>query len=143
VDTSETYIRMCEKAKSIQEKRGNKNTWWKDGDYVYCMMYGERNAPENRIDVFLEYAFQDDHYDDMEFIWLPRQDQLQEMVKREDYSSDITDGALMLMGLCFLWCKDNWNLTHQFTSMEQLWLAFVMKEKYSKVWNGEDWIKQG
>ena len=26
-------------------------------------------------------------------------------------------------------------------SMEQLWLAFVMKDKYKKVWNGEDWIK--
>jgi predicted Abi (CAAX) family protease len=28
-----------------------------------------------------------------------------------------------------------------FTSMEQLWLAFVMKEQYNKVWNGKDWIK--
>ena len=27
----------------------------------------------------------------------------------------------------------------QFTSMEQLWLAFVMKEKFRKVWTGEDW----
>lgn len=26
-----------------------------------------------------------------------------------------------------------------FTSMEQLWLAFVMKEKYNKVWDGETW----
>ena len=27
----------------------------------------------------------------------------------------------------------------QFLSMEQLWLAFVMKEKYGKVWDGETW----
>ena len=26
------------------------------------------------------------------------------------------------------------------SSMEQLWLAFVMKSKYNKTWNGEDWI---
>ena len=26
-----------------------------------------------------------------------------------------------------------------FDSMEQLWLAFVMKKKYGKVWNGEEW----
>ena len=26
-------------------------------------------------------------------------------------------------------------------SMEQLWLAFVMKKRYSKVWNGKDWIE--
>jgi len=24
--------------------------------------------------------------------------------------------------------------------MEQLWLAFVMKEKHNKTWNGKDWI---
>ena len=23
---------------------------------------------------------------------------------------------------------------------EQLWLAFVMKEKFNKTWNGEDWV---
>ena len=27
-------------------------------------------------------------------------------------------------------------------TQEQLWLAFIMKEKYNKVWNGEDWIKE-
>jgi len=31
------------------------------------------------------------------------------------------------------------NYTAIFNSMEQLWLAFVMKEKFDKVWNGEDW----
>lgn len=29
-----------------------------------------------------------------------------------------------------------------FTSMEQLWLAFVMKEKYNKVWNGKEWVRE-
>jgi hypothetical protein len=24
-------------------------------------------------------------------------------------------------------------------ALEVLWLAFVMKENYNKVWNGEDW----
>jgi len=28
-----------------------------------------------------------------------------------------------------------------FTSIEQLWLAFVMHEKYQKIWNNEKWIK--
>lgn len=28
-------------------------------------------------------------------------------------------------------------------SMEQLWLIFVMQEKYNKVWDGKDWIKGG
>jgi len=25
-------------------------------------------------------------------------------------------------------------------SMEQAWLRVVMKEKYNKTWNGEDWV---
>jgi hypothetical protein len=29
----------------------------------------------------------------------------------------------------------------QFASSEQLWLAFVMEEKYGKIWNGEGWVK--
>jgi hypothetical protein len=31
----------------------------------------------------------------------------------------------------------------KFESMEQLWLAFVLKEKYGKVWSGTDWVKEG
>jgi hypothetical protein len=27
----------------------------------------------------------------------------------------------------------------QLESMEQIWLAFIMKEKNGKIWNGEDW----
>lgn len=30
--------------------------------------------------------------------------------------------------------------SYNFDSFEQLWLAFVMKEKYSKQWNGKEWI---
>ena len=26
-------------------------------------------------------------------------------------------------------------------SMEQLWLAFVMKDKYDKTWDGKEWKK--
>jgi hypothetical protein len=35
---------------------------------------------------------------------------------------------------------ENRNRLIQPESWEQLWLAFVMKEKYNKVWNGEDWV---
>jgi hypothetical protein len=30
-----------------------------------------------------------------------------------------------------------------FTSWEQLWLAFVMKEKSNKIWDGKQWIEGG
>jgi len=44
--------------------------------------------------------------------------------------------------LCNFSYADGLNFySEQFTSMEQLWLAFVMKEKYGKVWDRKDWIE--
>ena len=66
--------------------------------------------------------------------WLPRQDQLQKMVEDKDgceeywYNRLIADFNIYCMKI-----KD------PIFSPEQLWLAFVMKEKYNKTWNGEDW----
>ena len=58
---------------------------------------------------------------------LDRQDQLQEMVGYSDIHS------LMMHFWDFI------GYDHICTSLEQLWLAFVMKEKYNKTWNGENW----
>ena len=72
------------------------------------------------------------------YVWLPRQDQLQEMVKQKTL-------LMSLKHFC------DWSLLQdeeffktqcdKVTSMEQLWLAFVMKEKYNKTWNGKEWIE--
>ena len=72
-------------------------------------------------------------------IWLPRQDQLQEMV---------SDRLLGLQTVCAV--LHDFSITEgeglQFTmndgSMEQLWLAFVMHEKFNKVWDDkkEEWV---
>ena len=61
-------------------------------------------------------------------VWLPRQDQLQEMCenKGEDF-------------FIFAFRSGSHPLLDTY---EKLWLAFVMKEKYGKVWNGEDWVKR-
>ncbi len=61
-------------------------------------------------------------------VWLPRQDQLQEMYG---------DFQRCCMQMSIYW-EDDTNYEHC-TSMEQLWLAFVMKEKHSKVWEEGKW----
>lgn len=61
----------------------------------------------------------------------PRQDQLQGMV-----------GDLSLEKLLLGVYEQYENSTHLVgygLSMEQLWLAFVMSEKYNKTWNGSEW----
>jgi len=77
------------------------------------------------------------------------QDQLQEMVSYPSVPvmmaafTRFTQGTYKSLPTCGeQGCYDgchvvaNWQA---FTSMEQLWLAFVMKEK-GKAWNGEDWV---
>ena len=80
-----------------------------------------------------------------ELIWLPRQDQLQEMIEDETLFPAHRRATLIVNWLQNeQWFdKDgnsHWKHQINYDSMEQLWLAFVMKEKYNKVWNGEDWI---
>ena len=126
MDTSKEYIKMCEKAEEIH-KRWCPNV----GDFVYrgkeylkikdacCVV---TDILDSRIE---------------KCTWLPRQDQLQDIV----FEDKIFD-----------W--QSWvDLFEQFrvspikteeeacSSMEQLWLAFVMKEKYNKAWSGEEWVK--
>ncbi len=67
-----------------------------------------------------------------DLIWLPRQDQLQEMIR---------DGSVHFNLLAGFWreltvygCIKKYYI--QFNSMEQLWLAFVMHELHGLRWDG-------
>ncbi|KKL66808.1 hypothetical protein LCGC14_2141330, partial [marine sediment metagenome] len=77
-----------------------------------------------------------------DLIWLPTQAQLQEMVG----NSHAHELAILLVS--WLEHQQNyhedgsitWKYPINYDSMESLWLAFVMYELYSKIWNGEDWV---
>ena len=62
-------------------------------------------------------------------VWLPTQQQLQKIW-----------GERLPESLPWFYVFAVDDVPGRFTSMEQLWLAFVMKETYHKVWNDEDWI---
>jgi len=134
MDTSKEYILQCEKAVEIQKlhKMNTGDCYYQtkdDSDYcegAFTCWNGLRpNAGYHDYDSW--WYFPDD------CIWLPKQDQLQEMVKTEKYGCDKNFWLLEdFMRWRNKYAEDN-------ASMEQLWLAFVMKEKYSKTWNGTDW----
>ena len=63
--------------------------------------------------------------------WLPRQDQLQEMVNWEKIFIVREGKEYQQRSLGDILLRAN--------SMEQLWLAFVMKEKFNKEWDGKEW----
>ena len=149
MDTSKTYIEMCD-CPEIQ------STWKpKQGDWLVAREY--LDIPLVAIDGLREGELVVElHWEDWDFldedtsIWLPRQDQLQEMVGFTARS----------IGAIYRWAssevydlpddKENYSFPHDehwyrniplyFNgSWEQLWLAFVMKEKHNKIWNGEEW----
>jgi len=137
MDTSKEYIKMCEKAVEIHEI-------WKPArmDYTWAKDRGVRD-----VIVILPHK--------RSCIWLPRQDQLQEMFL--DEQKDCFYVPSHDNRGCFHWlaeimvkgikCGDFGN-NITYPSGEKLWLAFVMKEKYNKIWKGnkiwdsENWIKE-
>ena len=64
-----------------------------------------------------------------QLLWLPRQDQLQELSGLSWYLFDKT---------CVPWATVNTD--YQSQSKEIVGVQVVMKEKFNKVWNGESWL---
>ncbi|MBA7530435.1 hypothetical protein ES705_22642 [subsurface metagenome] len=132
---TKNYIKMCEKSEiqkwyfSSEDER-LKNNWLFEFDVFACK--------EHRV----IFRF---HQKDIcpavkgnlcnrrnNKIWLPTQEQLQEMIHQTDWH-----GVLIAFRY---WYQENveYEVTY---SMNELWLAFVMKEKYNKTWTGKDWVK--
>jgi len=134
VDFSKRYIKMCEEAKEIQNLwkphiddyvyDENGKSW--TGSYVYVL--GNEWAWVEGNEDFYNYR---ERY---KVIWLPRQDQLQAIITTNKYF------RFGLIELFYHFANKN---ISKFTSMEQLWLAFVMYVKYNKIWNNkeEKWVE--
>ena len=146
MDTSETYIKMCEKAVEIQAAKPQLDPigsvfWDAVLPYRYCPQcdtaIDSKHCPDcgtamleaenpHRIATYRTISpFQ-------KGVWLPRQDQLQKMVVGTFMEK--LDRFVLFYGTYPIF-PEGLGL-----SMEQLWLAFVMSEKYNKRWNGEDWL---
>ena len=121
MDTSKQYIEMCD----CPEIQGQVNL-------IPLMLTG---APTDNNGIALGVR----NLDIIGGVWLPHQDQLQEMITADLYGWKRINAKDRLE---FFYCFVNditprWLLIE--TSMEQLWLAFVMKEKHDKVWDGK-WV---
>ncbi len=129
MDTSETYIKMLRSA-------------WpdlKDNVPIQAMLFSRRQRMlyvlDNKIVTYREHR-NTSNVD--RAIPLLEQDQLQEMVGL--WVNNRFGVAKILNKFQYFWRKNlSSDLVWNLHSMEQLWLAFVMKEKYSKTWDGEKW----
>ena len=150
------YIKMCEKAEEIQEEHE-----WVSGDYLA----GETELGKRIIAPVIESWWYQSRYatykvmggDERHIlqkgaIWLPHQDQLQKMLT--DYLCDKTKNYSIMFLLhklvdsvnqsCLVTGKTKEEPYYylKFASMEQLWLAFVMKKSHNKLWVNGEWVKE-
>jgi len=129
MDTSESYIKQSDKARRYMPKHT-----WANGDFAAIPQrqgYHIVTYHEAYVDEYMP-GFESDKT----IVPLLRQDQLQEMVgwSKPNKHVLLDDYEECIMGKFY-------ELAEQFTSWEQLWLAVMMKEKYNKVWNGEEWVE--
>jgi len=135
---TDNYIKMCEKAEEIQneyfisEDERLKNNWLWEYDIFACK--------EHRV-IFRNYqtvvcpAIKGNLCNRRNNkIWLPTQEQLQEMILIDKKYKDMfsLNNDLNDFMIDDLDKKTRGN-------MNELWLAFVMYEIYNKIWTGEKW----
>ncbi len=149
MDTSKKYIKMCKKAEEIQKgwnpREGDLGFLEKGKSYFHhfeATEDDEYNAPEqsygNPIIILESFAFS---VKEDGFIWLPRQDQLQEMIDWEAFSYKVSTQIFQINEF-YDNLPESVDDTGYPTSMEQIWLMFVMSEKFGKEWVENDWQKK-
>lgn len=135
MDIIEQYIKMCQAAKT--------DLWHPNYHFRLGSLFAHEG--ENRIAYAINWASTWPDLHGPIPIW--QQDQLQDMIPKERLSSESeVDGkALRLHDTFNDWMLEIWSTIErdylsEFDTLEQLWLAFVMHEKYNKIWDGEKWI---
>ncbi len=126
MDLSDIYIEMSDKAKEIQFE----HSIYEVGDFYYEGRDSITNKP--RFSITCESDDGKDRTIANMKTWLPRLDQLLQIVG--DYAEQCSVIHRNLM-------KELLLPNSEIVSMEQLCLTIARKEKYSKEWNGIDWVK--
>ncbi len=154
MDKSKQYIKMCESAKEIQESwqpevgdwflndyRGTtgfsedveKQTWTDKKDVwerIQCLTY--KSSIKDYVTISEPsgtHAYTTQDFFKHRHVFLPSQDYLQNMIGDNE--------LYQLFYKLYIFSEKNLS----FKTPEQLTLAYVMKEKFDKTWNGSEWIK--
>ena len=147
---------MCFEANRILQKL------WKPqiGDF-YCSLYWDINyensekskvyldtplkiqiiVPPEILGKFISDGEESEKCQAYENLWLPRQDQLQDMLDKPTEMAKHLFFADWINDECHEYDCDKAHIVDSLT-MEQLWLMFIMKENYNKIWKDNKWISQ-
>ena len=133
---TKNYISMCEQAEEIQKE-------WKPkllDKVITKKTLTNNNYSQHAVSYIedFEHPYDEYYYKNYGFIYLPNLEQLFEMYKPKwDNGSTYLDR--------FYWWGKKQQYNPSFNGVETTWqelvLAFIMKEKWNKIWTGEDWVK--
>lgn len=137
MDTSRKYIKMCESAKAIQCQ------WiFNFEDYIFDPADGEARV---------WFGYPSKEYD--EIIWLPRQDQLQEICINfymQNLRISRHEAFFHFLGWYASCLKETYDIGRnigkngeyeEINSSEELMLRYTMDMLHGKKWDGEKWVK--
>lgn len=139
MDKSKEYLEMCECCTEIQThyKEITKLSGLHIGDYYINTIGNYREDIE---------IVSDDNESGVPYyhdgiIWLPKQDQLQELMKSKDRGLQYKPKLFINLANAFL-ISFYEEYGTQPSSMEELWLRILMLENYSKVWQNGEWAEK-
>ncbi len=149
MDKTQTYIKKadCEEIQSIwhskeltpdkrhHDIRGLSRHYSKGYEGSWVAQKNHCSGAEYITLVDYEYETEYEKTD----IWLPRQDELQEMIDWKLYEIRFDMFLAPIMSFRISGADAKSGNYVEGLSMEQLWLAFVMWELHKKKWNGEEW----
>lgn len=124
------YMRMCMQAEELQAK------WNPAYGDIYTFPEKWEKADQRTKRVVWMYP----RYPialEGQVIWIPRQGDLQGFV------ASVESSRIALVSKLVEWLEAPNNDCQRIniSSMEQIWLAFVMRRKWNKMWDGEIWIE--
>ncbi len=127
MDVSSVYVKMCD-CPEVQGK-------WKIG--IDAMAHPVTD-PHNYVQIILKPHPKHKTQQACITIWLPRQDQIQDMLPESSCKC-----SCCLIAHLNKFIKENIDgmADVDVDSMEQYWLSFYMSENHQKIWDGEKWVK--
>ena len=146
MDVSEIYQKMCDCPEIQREMRwadrGQQGMYLK-GDFFLGEDGGIHIAGDvdNDGNCYTMETFEDEEATEctdsiFAKVWLPRQDQLQEMLSNVEYKIELLHCFYMD---CWQWLICVSKKEFKGDSAEQAWVQVYMWHKYYKTWNGQKW----
>ena len=138
------FIKMCEKADDLQRLKNEDKQRYKRENYedtYYVVPYDEiiyrgMGIPEPTLGQCKKSW------------WVPNQRQMQDMIAEdvEKYVDNTekmkTEEKRKFVFVIMIDVIYNWAKCHkEFYTFDQIWLSYLMKYKYNKIWVDEEWVK--